>query len=85
MFLQDTPPDTSAYMVAGYTIFFVIAAVYLFSLSIRNRNLSRDLDLLESMKQDDKAPEIKSAPARPRGKKAQSSRSKSTKKKTVRK
>jgi hypothetical protein len=52
MFIQDTTPDTSAYMVAGYTIFFILMLVYLFSLWIRTRNLNRDLTALESMKAD---------------------------------
>jgi hypothetical protein len=50
MFHQDTPPDTSAYMIAGYTIFFIVMAVYLLSLVLRSRNLRRDMAMLESLK-----------------------------------
>ena len=50
MFILDTPPDTSAYMIAGYTIFFILIILYLFSLFIRTRNLNQDLTILESMK-----------------------------------
>jgi hypothetical protein len=50
MFIQDTTPDTSAYMVAGYAIFFVLLILYLISFLIRTRNLNRDLTTLENMK-----------------------------------
>jgi len=46
-----TTPDTSAYMIAGYTVFFVVGAIYLASLIIRHRNLQRDLDTLEELDQ----------------------------------
>ena len=49
MFLQDTTPDTSGYMIAGYVIFFVLLIIYLASLLIRTRNLNADLKILESM------------------------------------
>ncbi len=49
MFIQDTTPDTSAYMIAGYSIFFVLMLIYLVSLFIRSRNLTEDLTILESM------------------------------------
>jgi hypothetical protein len=49
MFLQNPTPDTSGYMLAGYTVFFIVSAIYLISLIIRNRNLQRDLDMLEEM------------------------------------
>jgi hypothetical protein len=49
MFFQDAPPDTSAYMIAGYTVFFVISAIYLVSLVVRRRNLEQDLQTLESI------------------------------------
>jgi len=50
MFILDTPPDTSAYMVAGYVIFFILMILYLISLFIRTRNLNQELTILESMK-----------------------------------
>ena len=49
MFIQDTTPDTSAYMIAGYSIFFILMLIYLVSLFIRSRNLTEDLVVLESM------------------------------------
>ena len=36
-------------MIAGYAIAFVVMALYVASLYVRNRNLNRDLTLLEEM------------------------------------
>lgn len=63
MFFQDTPPDTSAYMIAGYTVFTVVVAIYLFSLFVRSRNLHRDLTTLESLEQERKPAPTESAAA----------------------
>ena len=52
MFPQDTPPDTSAYMIAGYSIFFALIIIYLVSLYLRSRNLNEDLNTLEGMKDE---------------------------------
>jgi hypothetical protein len=49
MLLQDAPPDTSGYMIAGYAVFFVISAIYLLSLIVRQRNLEQDLETLEAI------------------------------------
>jgi hypothetical protein len=65
MFIQDTPPDTSAYMIAGYTIFFVLMLLYLFSLFIRTRNLNKDLTILEEIKEQHQAITGKSAGSKP--------------------
>lgn len=54
MFFQDAVPNTSAYMVAGYAVFFVVMAVYLASLFIRWQNLQQDLRLLEDMQKETK-------------------------------
>jgi len=50
MFFQEAPPDTSSYMIAGYAVFFVISALYLLSLILRQRNLERDLEALDAIK-----------------------------------
>ena len=42
-------PDTSAYMIAGYSVFFVVMSVYLVSLFLRRRNLGKDLRMLEQV------------------------------------
>ena len=49
MFLLETTPDTSGYMIAGYVVAFLNMGVYVASLYIRNRNLKRDIETLESM------------------------------------
>ncbi|HEY5902846.1 MAG: hypothetical protein ACM3QS_02495 [Bacteroidota bacterium] len=51
-FLQEPPPNTSGYMIAGYVIFFVVMAIYLASLFIRWRNLDQDLRMLEEMEKE---------------------------------
>jgi hypothetical protein len=45
----ETTPDTSGYMIAGYAVFFIVSAIYLLSLYIRNRSLQRDLETLEQL------------------------------------
>ena len=46
---MEPTPDTSQYMILGYAVFFVVSAIYLISLVVRNRNLQRDLEALEEM------------------------------------
>ena len=62
MYLQTTP-DTSGYMIAGYAIAFIVMALYVASIFIRNRNLNRDKAMLEEMDEETvpvmKKPEIK--------------------------
>ncbi len=48
MLFQNTI-DTSGYMIAGYSIFFGVTIIYLFSLYARWKNLQRDLETLEEM------------------------------------
>lgn len=67
MFIQDTTPDTSAYMVAGYAIFFVLLILYLISFLIRTRNLNRDLTTLENMKIQSQAATGKPTEFKPAG------------------
>ena len=62
MFFQESPPDTSSYMTLGYIVAFVVMALYVFSLYIRNRNLNRDLAMLEEM---DK-PEVEAETSQPK-------------------
>ena len=49
MFIQNGTPDTSEYLIAGYVIAFVVMGLYLASIWLRNRNLKRDLSMLEEM------------------------------------
>ena len=76
MFLLDAPPDTSAYMIAGYAVFFIVAAIYLVSLLVRWRNLHQDLRTLESIEKENKPQ---------KGKPVKPTKQKAARKKNVRK
>jgi len=47
--LQEGPADTTSYMVAGYAIIFGVMLLYLISLMVRQRNLQKDLEVLEEI------------------------------------
>jgi len=67
MFFQDTTPDTSGYMIAGFAIAFILMALYVASIYVRNRNLQQDMTLLEEMDkpaQPIEIPQPKKGPAR---------------------
>jgi hypothetical protein len=49
IFLQQGPAQTVNYMIAGYTVIFGVMLIYLISLSIRRRNLQRDMGILEEI------------------------------------
>ena len=49
MFFQEATPDTSGYMIAGYATAFIILAVYVASLYLRNRNLNQDMETIAEM------------------------------------
>jgi len=51
MFLE-TIPDTSNYMIAGFVFTFVVMGIYVFSMYLRNNNLKRDVETLESLKEE---------------------------------
>lgn len=46
---METFPDTSGYMIAGYIIAFATMGIYILSIYLRNKNLQRDLETLESL------------------------------------
>ena len=46
--LTETP-DTSGYMIAAYAVAFLVMALYVFSIYLRNRNLRQDLTTLEEL------------------------------------
>jgi hypothetical protein len=41
-------------MIAGYTIIFGVMLIYLFSLLVRQRNLQKDMEVLEEIQAEDK-------------------------------
>ena len=57
MFPLDAPPDTSIYMIAGYTVFFIVAAIYIVSLLLRWHNLHQDMTTLEAIEKENKLKE----------------------------
>ena len=61
MFFQETTPDTSGYMIAGYAITFLVMALYVASIYLRSRNLKEDMTMLEEM--EEPAPPIRRAPS----------------------
>lgn len=56
MFFQEATPDTSGYMIAGYAVAFIVMALYVASIYLRNRNLNQDMTMLEEM--DKPAPPV---------------------------
>ena len=51
---MEPTPDTSAYMIAGYALTLIVLGIYLASLYIRSVNLKKDLETLESLKNETK-------------------------------
>ncbi|HQV95262.1 MAG TPA: hypothetical protein PLA27_12230 [Anaerolineales bacterium] len=66
MFFQEITPDTSGYMIAGYATTFIILAIYVTSLFLRQRNLKQDMDMLAEL---EKTAEKPAKPVTKRGKK----------------
>lgn len=44
-------PDTTNFMLAGYTVIFSVMAIYIASLLMRWRNLQQDLIILQEMQE----------------------------------
>jgi hypothetical protein len=53
LLLQEGPADTTSYMIAGYAIIFGVMLLYLSSLLVRQRNLEKDLEVLEEIQGED--------------------------------
>ncbi len=52
-FLQEGPANTTNFMIAGYAVIFGVMLIYLFSLLIRQRNLQKDLEVLEEIQAEE--------------------------------
>ena len=48
-FLQEGPANTTGFMIAGYAVIFGVMLIYLISLLIRQRNLQKDMEVLEEI------------------------------------
>ena len=53
-YFQEGPADTTNFMIAGYAVIFGVMLIYLFSLLVRQRNLQKDLEVLEEIQGEDK-------------------------------
>jgi CcmD family protein len=53
LLLQDSPAETTGYMIAGYAVIFGLMLFYLISLVMRRRNLEQDLEVLEDLQKRD--------------------------------
>ncbi len=85
MFFDELPPDTSAYMIAGYSIFFLITAIYLVSLFIRTRNLNQDLSTLRTVQEERQASAAVATPAKRKPTQAKAGKAKQPSKKATKK
>ncbi|MDD2920849.1 MAG: hypothetical protein PHQ36_01060 [Anaerolineales bacterium] len=54
--LLEEAPDTFGYMILGYAFFSVVMIAYVASMYVRNRNLKRDLETLESIQAEEAKP-----------------------------
>lgn len=51
---MESIPNTTNYMIAGFVISFITMGIYVLSIYIRNKNLKRDLEMLEEMEKTGK-------------------------------
>jgi len=47
--LLQAPAETSNYMIAGYAVIFGVMLLYAISLILRRRNLEQDVQVLETL------------------------------------
>ena len=52
-FLQEGPANTTNFMIAGYAVIFGVMLIYLISLMVRQRNLQKDLEVLEEIQAEE--------------------------------
>ena len=53
MFLEKTP-NTVGYMIAGYAVFFGLPFLYILSWIVRQRNLEKDIETIETLSEEKK-------------------------------
>jgi hypothetical protein len=55
--ITSDPNQFNSYLLLGYIVMWTIFVVYIASLAIRQRNLRRDIELMEQiLQEDDQAP-----------------------------
>jgi hypothetical protein len=52
MFLQEITPDTLNYMLLGFAVLLGLPLLYVISLLVRQRNLEKDIALIETLKDE---------------------------------
>ncbi|MBF8281935.1 MAG: hypothetical protein HW378_850 [Anaerolineales bacterium] len=52
--LLDETPNTVGYMIAGYAVFFGLPFLYLVSWLVRQRDLEKDIELIETLSEEKK-------------------------------
>lgn len=52
MLLQDAPPDTLIQMLVGYAVFLGLPLLFVLSLWWRQRNVEKDVEVLEELKKE---------------------------------
>ena len=62
---QDTPPDTLRYLLLGCVFLIVLPALYVLSFFLRQRNLERDLETIETLTNEEKERPVTRAAAPP--------------------
>ena len=54
MLFQEATPDTAGYLLLGYAVLIGGPLLYLLSYYLRRRNLERDIQLMESLEDDER-------------------------------
>jgi len=52
--LLETTPDTFGYMLAGYVVFFTLPLLFILRLWLRQRNIKKDLEMMEELRGEKK-------------------------------
>jgi len=52
--LLKTTPDTFGYMLAGYVVFFALPLLFILRLWLRQRNIKKDLEMMEELRGEKK-------------------------------
>ena len=53
LLLQEGPAETTNYMILGFVVIFGAMLAYVISLWVRNRNLHKDIELLEQLEEQE--------------------------------
>ena len=53
LLIQNAPIDSTPYLLLGYAIIGGVGLIYTISLYFRQRNLKRELEVLERLQQDE--------------------------------